>query len=193
MPMPWMKRIRQTGQLAVYNMGGAWSGSVNSAIATFNTLGLGVKLVVENHVKAANIVVKLSNGADSHTHYADTITANFPAHQLHGRARTLSDRRNEIFFAAVFLPGKAPGVTPRQKEVIILHELIHAGGLNGLLPNGANAANDDHDSVGIMYPQMMVKGDGLIEYLHDKGAQPMTPVRVGPQTITKMRTIWSTT
>lgn len=155
-----MKRIRATGQLSVHNMGGAWAGSVDTAMVTFNSLGFGVKLVPERLAKDANIVVKLSNGADSHTHYGDTLKANFPAHQLHGRARTLSDKKG-IYFAAVFLPGKIENVTPKQKEVIILHELIHAGGLNGLFPDGSQAPNDDHDSVGIMYPQMMVKGDGF--------------------------------
>lgn len=185
-----MKRIRRTGRLRVHNMGGSWAGTVDSAITTFNRLGFGVMLLPEQDPKQANIVVKLSSGKDSHTHYGDTVRADFSADQLHGRARTLSDRRNEIFFAVVFLPGKVESVTPRQKEVVIVHELIHAAGLNGLLSNGGKAPNDDHDSAGIMFPQMKIKDDGLIEYLHDKDAQPMTPIRVGPQTMCNLRMLW---
>ncbi|HMQ04224.1 MAG TPA: hypothetical protein PKD26_09950 [Pyrinomonadaceae bacterium] len=191
MPLPWFKRIRKTGQLTVHNRAGDWSAAVNNAINSFNNLGLGVKLVPEKEEKSANIVVKLSNGNETYHYYGDVAKANFDAEKLHGHASTLVDgKRMEIFFAVVFLPGRVKGATIRQKEVITVHEFIHACGLNGLLPSGGKAPNDDHDSMGIMYPQMMVSGDGLIEYLHDKGAQPMTPIRVGPQTACKVRMLW---
>jgi len=191
MPTPWMKRVRQSGQLSVKNLGGAWAGSVDTAIVTFNSLNLGVKLVNGNNENEPNIIVKISSGAETFTHYGDSITVNFPADQLHGRAKTLVDRRNEIYFAAVFLPGRVSNPTPKQREVIIVHELIHAAGLNGRLSNGSDDPNGDHDSVGIMYPQMMVDGDGLIEYLHEKGAKAMTPVRVGTKTMSDMQRLWA--
>jgi len=187
-----MRRVRQTGQLTVKNIGGAWAGSVDTAIATFNTLNLGVKLVsAAKNENEPNIVVKLSTGSETYTHYGDSLTVNFPANLLHGRAKTLVDRRNEIYFAAVFLPGRVSNPTPKQREVIIVHELIHAAGLNGRLSNGSDDPNGDHDSVGIMYPQMMVDGDGLIEYLHEKGAKAMTPVRVGTKTMSDMQRLWA--
>lgn len=192
MPTPWLKRIKRTGQLTVHNRAGDWSPAVNAAIATFNGLALGVRLVSESDEKAANIVVKLSNGKESYQYYGDTAKADFDAEQFHGQASTLVDKkRMEIFFAVIFLPGKVKNATFRQKEVITVHELIHACGLNGLLSNGGKDPNDDHDSVGIMFPQMKVAGDGLIEYLHDKEVQPMTPIRIGAQTRSKVSTLWS--
>ena len=59
MPTPWLKRIRKTGQLTVFNNAGAWSAAVDSAMTTFNNLAVGVKLVSEKEEKSANIVVRL--------------------------------------------------------------------------------------------------------------------------------------
>ncbi|MBK9153649.1 MAG: hypothetical protein IPM25_05455 [Chloracidobacterium sp.] len=192
MPTPWLKRIRRTGQLTVHNKAGDWRMAVEAAIKTFNTLSLGVTLVAEAEEKSANIVVKLSDGKETYQYYGDTAKADFDAGELHGQASTLVDgKRMEIFFCVVFLPGKVKKATQRQKEVIVVHELIHAAGLNGLLPNGVKDPNDDHDSVGIMFPTMKVDGDGLIEYMHDKGAKPMTPIRIGPQTLCKTRALWN--
>lgn len=192
MPTPWLKRIKKTGQLTVHNKAGAWAPAVTSAMTTFNSLGFGVTLVAEKEEKSANIVVKLSDGKETYSYYGDTAKADFDAEKLHGQASTLVDKKKmEIFFAVIFLPGKVKGATPKQKEVIVIHEFIHASGLNGLLPNGAEDPNDDHDDVGIMYPQMKVDGDGLIEYMPDKGAKPMTPVRVGAKTMCKLRPLWN--
>lgn len=192
MPTKWFKRYRETGQLTVFHKSSAWSPAFKSALATFNTLNFGVKLVEEKEEKSANIVVLLSMGGDSYPYENRTLKADFPADQMHGRARTLVDaKRWEIYFAVVFLPGKVQNVSARQKEVIIVHELIHAAGLNGLFSGGTEDPKGDHDEVGIMYPKMMIEGDGLIEMLHDKGAQAMTPIRVGTQTLCKMRMLWA--
>jgi hypothetical protein len=125
--------------------------------------------------------VVLANGPAQYTYYGDTAKTlpSFKADRLHGQASTLADaKRNEIFFAAVFLPGKVKGPTS-QKEVIVVHELIHACGM------------DIHDSVGIMFGEMKEANGGLIEYLHDKGAKPMPPIRVGSKTVCTMRMLWS--
>jgi hypothetical protein len=192
MPTPWLKRIRKTGQLAVHNKTGAWAPSVNTAMTTFNALGLGVELVSAKEEKAANIVVLLSSGSDVYKYYGDTATAKFDATELHGQTSTLTDQKvMEIFFAAIFLPGKVKEATGKQKGVIVVHEFIHACGLNGLLPDGSKAPNDDHESSGIMFAQMKKDGDGLIEYLPDKGAKPMPPIRLGGRTLCKMQMLWS--
>ena len=114
MPKQWNRGVRETGQLKVYNMGGGWSPAVDAAIASFNNLGFGVKLVGEKDESAANIVVKLSDGSDTYTWGSNTINVNFPAEKLHGRAKTLSSGRKalEIDFAVVFLPGKIFAKTP---------------------------------------------------------------------------------
>jgi hypothetical protein len=192
MPTQWNRGVRETGQLKVFNRGGGWSAAVNAGIASFNNLGFGVRLVTVREESAANIVVMLSDGSDSYTWGDHTITVNFPAERLHGRARTVASgsRTVEIDFAVVFLPGKVRNPTPKQKEVMVVHELIHASGLNGLTPEGTKLADDDHENVGIMAGQMVEHGDGLIELLPDKGAPPMTPIRVGGQTMCKMRMLW---
>jgi hypothetical protein len=191
MPTPWLKRIRKTGQLTVNNKASAWATAVDTAVTTFNNLGFGVNLVSEKEEKSANIVVKLSDGSEVYEHYGDKATAKFPADELHGQTSTLVDqKKHEIFFAVIFLPGKVKKASNKQKEVIIVHEFIHACGLNGLLPDGSKDPNADHDSTGVMFPQMKVDGTGLIEYLPDKGAKAMPPIRVGARTLCKARLLW---
>jgi hypothetical protein len=87
-----------------------------------------------------------------------------------------------IFFAAVFLPGKIKKATDCQKEMIVVHEFIHSAGLND---------KDWHDSAGIMFSPMKEDGGGLIEYIPDKGVKPMPPIRVGAQTMCKMKMLWA--
>ena len=191
MAIPWERVVNRRKKLRVHNKAGAWSAAVTSAVATFNTLGFPVQLVDEPNENSAEVVVLLSNGHDSYPHPQKKIQAQFDATKLHGEARTLRDPdRNVIVFAAIFLPGKVSNVTARQKEVIVVHEFIHAAGLNGVRDDGSDDPNDDHDSAGIMFPQMQQKDGGLLEYLPDKGAQPMTPIRVGPQTRSKINSVW---
>ena len=180
----WRDHIRRSGELKVHNMAGKWSPSVNNAIRLFNALGLGVNLVSTRELAEAHIVVKLSlQNADSYTHKVGrdeyVIAVNFDANGVHGKARTLveQDRRgSEIFFAAVFLPGKRNTVNPL-KEMIIVHEFIHAAGMN-----------EDHDSSGIMADTMSVIGNTFVEI---KGAAPMPPIRVGGKTMCTMRDLWT--
>jgi predicted Zn-dependent protease len=189
-----LKRIKKTGQLTVFNKAGIWAAAVDSAIATFNNLALGVKLVGEKEEKSANIVVVLANGPDQYKYYGDTAKtrSDFKPDGLHGQTTTLTDGKlNEIFFAVIFLPGKVKKATNKQKEVVVVHEFIHACGLDGGLPDGKKDPNQDHDSVGIMFGQMKEADDRLIEYLSEKGAQPMPPIRVGGRTFCKLQTIWA--
>jgi hypothetical protein len=183
LPTPWLKRIRKTGQLTVFNKATAWADSVGIAIMSFNNLSLGVQLVAEKEEKSANIVLILASGPQQYKYYGDIAktSADFKADRLHGETSALIDeKRDEIFFAAVFLPGKVQKPSKGQKEVIVVHELIHASGMVS-----------EHDSVGIMFATMKEANGGLIEYLPDKGAKPMPPIRVGSQTLCKMRMLWS--
>jgi hypothetical protein len=193
MPTPWLNRIRRTGQLTVHNMAGAWAMAVDTALTRFNTLGLPVKLVPEKVKDSANVVVKLSDGSETYPYYGDTATANFNAKLMHGQASTLADgKKYQIFFAVIFLPGKVPNVTAEQKEIITIHEFIHACGLDGGLGNGNyDKQGQDHDSVGIMVANMKVDGRGLIEYMPEKNAKPMPPIRIGTRTICKLQNIWT--
>ena len=198
MPMKWNHHVRKNGHLKVFNKGGSWSAAVDTAIATFNSLGFGVNLVRESDEEAADVVVVVGNSsADTYSHKKGHATATkLKPKELHGlawtRATSTSSRRPiEIDFAVIFLPGGAPNPTPKQKEVIAVHEFIHASGLSGALADGREAPGGDHDTEGIMYPQMAVSGDGLIEYLHDGATKPMTPIRVGAKTRCLMRMLWT--
>lgn len=193
MPRKWLKRYRDRGELSVYNMGGAWSSAVSSAMTTFNTLGFGVKLVIAKEERSAEIVVKLSNGTEIYPYDGHTINVQFKSDTMHGKAVTLAkERKNEIYFGAVFLPGKIKNLTLKQKQVIVVHELIHVCGLDGSLADGTGEdPNMNHDTVGVMAGQMMISGDGLIEYLHEKNTPPMTPIRVGGRTMCQMRMLWA--
>ena len=184
MPNKWRDHIRRSGELKVHNLAGKWSPSVNNAIRLFNGLGFGVKLVNSPELAGAHIVVKLSTqNADSYTHKVGrdeyVISVNFDANGVHGKARTLVEQNRqgpEIFFAAVFLPGKRNTVNSL-KEMIIVHEFIHAAGMN-----------EDHDASGIMADTMSVIGNTFVEI---KGAAPMPPIRVGGKTMCLMRDLWT--
>jgi len=196
MPTPWLKRIQEGGQLTVFNKGGTWAHSVGKALATFNSLGFPVKRVSEKEEKKANIVAKVSQGPDSYDYYGNTAKtpSGFTADGLHGATSTLTevnDRKKtfEIIFAAIFLPGKAQA-TDGQREAVVVHEFIHACGLDGGMPDGRKNKKQDHDSEGIMYDIMVTSGNGLLEGTRPKGVKPMPPIRVGGQTRCKIQMIW---
>jgi len=199
MPTPWFRRVKQAGELTVFNNGGTWSSDVEKALATFNGLGFPVKLVKTTDEKNALIKVKLAMGPDSVSSWGNTVStkSDFDPSFLHGLTVPLTEiherkRTFEIIFAGIFLPGKAEA-TSKQREVIVVHEFIHACGLDGGQTDGSkDAKGQDHDVVGIMFPQMKTQGDGLIEYLAEKDAAPMTPIRVGSQTRCKIQMIWGT-
>lgn len=185
---PWIKSIRETKQLKVFNKATPWAAPVSAALRSFNNLALGVTVVAENEEKSANIVLVLGQNSaleyKYHNSYYGEVNVKpkpgFKADSLHGRANTLKDADSkEVFFAVIFLPGKLKKATDAQKEVVIVHELIHACGF------------EEHDSVGIMYPQMMEQDGGLIEYLHEKGDKPMPPIRVGSKTRCTVKLLWS--
>jgi hypothetical protein len=186
MPTPWLKRIRETGQLTVFHKGSAWADSIHTAITDVNNLSLGVQLVPEKEEKKANIVLMVVNGPSQYTYYGDSTSTDkdFTAERLHGETDAFIDKkRNEIFFAVIFLPGKVPNPTKGQKEVIVAHELIHACGM-------VLATGQEHDSEGLMFADMQESGSGLIEYLHDDNAKAMPPIRVGAKTLCNIRTVW---
>jgi hypothetical protein len=190
MPGPWLKQIRDTGKLTVFNKATAWAVPVGAAIKSFNKLSLGVTLVAENKEKSANIVLVLGmRGGQQYPHddaSYGTLTAltspKFNSEMLHGYTATFTvEQSKEIVFAAVFLPGKIKKVTNGQKEMVVVHELIHAAGLY-----------EWHDTEGIMYDIMNVTGGGLLEanLSAGGGVKPMPPIRVGAETKREMGNLW---
>ena len=183
MPTPWLKRIVSAGQLTVFNKAGAWTDSVNAAMASFNNLAFNVTLVAAKKESSADVVVILAHGPTSYTHGPTTIqtTMDFTVERLHGETRTAVDPDlNAIFFAAVFLPGKNKHPGKGQKEVITVHEFIHAC---GVIPHETSS------NAGIMYDIMTPDGDGLKEPTPDGVKMP--PIRVGPKTLCRMQELWS--
>lgn len=182
---PWIKRIRETKQLKVFNKAKSWAKPVGEAIKSFNNLSLGVTVVAEKEEKNANIVLVLGESSAPEYPYRDSYYGemnvktkpDFKADRLHGRAKSLRDGdSNEIFFAVIFLPGKLKGATDGQKEVVVVHELIHACGF------------EEHDSAGVMASPMTEQDGGLIEI---KDAKPMPPIRVGSRTRCQVKLLWS--
>ena len=179
----WKKEIRDKKQLRVYDKGSAWSGEVNTAIASFNKLPFGVTLVKAAAEKKADIVVILAAGAAVYKFSGVVVKtgASFKSDKLHGLTVKFSDEKTkEHLFAVIFLPGKAKTATKKQKEMVIVHEFIHACGMD----------NDEHDTVGIFCGVMAREDGGLIEYFKMKGAKPMPPIRVGSKTHSAMGKLW---
>lgn len=181
MASPWIKGIRNKKQLKVYDKASAWSSEVNTAIASFNKLPFGVTLVKAAAEKKADIVVILAAGAAEYN-FSGAVAKTGPRFKsdgLHGMTAKFSDEKTkEHLFAVIFLPGKAKTATKKQKEVIIVHEFIHACGV------------DEHDTVGIMFGVMAEEDGGLIEYMKTEGAKPMPPIRVGSKTLSVMQKLW---
>jgi hypothetical protein len=156
-----------------------WADSVNAAIKTFNTLPFeNIELVAEKDEKSANVVVILANGPTQYTRdgYTTQPGPNFKADKYTGDTRTLIDPRlNAIFFAAIFLPGKVK-LTKGQKEVVIVHEFIHACGV------------PEHEVTGIMNGYMVPSNGGLREW--GEQAPPMPPIRLGSLTLSRVESVW---
>ncbi len=136
----------------------------------------------------ANVVIKLSSGTGSHTiedpYFGKvTVTATFDASAAHGKTKTLVDPDKKVIMnAAVFLPNKLKDATPATKEIVVIHELIHAAGL---------ADNKDHDKTsGVFYSPLEYDSGKLVEWGSGGKFRPMPPVRVGAETLCKLKSLW---
>ena len=190
MPHRWYRQIRAAKKLRVLNKAQSWAVSVNAAIKLFNALSFGVELLAADQEKDANVVTLLATSAKDTYPYPFRKTTigpgdKFDPSQLHGAAANAYDSRDLIEFSVIFLPGKVKKPTKNQKMMLALHELIHAAGLDGW-----------HDTEGIMYPRFIAQDEGVIELRAGREARPdgevpMPPVRVGHQTLCKMKSLWS--
>ena len=94
---------------------------------------------------------------------------------LHGQATTFIDQgAKAIIFAAIFLPGKVKNATNGQKEVIVVHELIHAAVLDEWHDSGDNVLLD------------AVAGADCSNTFLSGGVKPMPPIRLGAATRNEM-------
>jgi predicted Zn-dependent protease len=178
---PWVKSIRNRGTLEVFNKASAWSDAVELAISSFNQLSFGVKLKAVDQERKADVVLLLATGSTHYSNYGARAQtrSDFKDDKLHGQTTTMADEQTrELMFAVIFLPGKLPDASKQQKQIVVVHEFIHACGMIA------------HDNVGIMNGQMVMEKDGLVELLKDKGSKPMPPIRVGAKTLAVMQTLW---
>ena len=180
MGVPWIDSIKGSRQLSVFNKAPAWADGFHAAMIDFNHPGLGVKLVAAKDEKSANVVVLASSGPGQYNYPGDIASTDndFKPDRLHGQTATLEhDELKDRFFAAIFLPGQVKG-TKKQREVITVHAFIHA------------ASMVEHGTVGIMFPRMQESNGGLLEYLPERGAKAMPPIRVGRHTTSIVRGLW---
>jgi hypothetical protein len=187
MATPWKRRVRSAAKLTAMNQGGSWKSVIESAIKRFNTLGFGVSYESVSS-DGANVVIKLSEGTGAHTfedpYYGKaTVNAVFDATAAHGKTKTLVDPdKNVIMNAAVFLPNKLRNANPKTKEIVVIHELIHAAGLDD---------NKDHDKTsGVFYSPLEYNSGKLVEWGSGGKFPPMPPVRVGAATKCKLKALW---
>src|SRR6476646_8403318 len=93
MPTPWKKKTKDSGQLLYFNAGAAWSANIDKAATSFYNLGCSVKFIAPTEKKNANVVIKLSMGADSETFDGSTLSTStgFDPARLHGSTKTLTE------------------------------------------------------------------------------------------------------
>jgi hypothetical protein len=177
---PWFTRVRSGKKLLVLSRATTWAKAVRGAVKRFNDLNFGVTLEFTDDFVKANIIVVQVKGPSSIDGSGVSVSsgADFKADGLHGKTALAIDRRNQVYFAGTFLPEAADKTTQTQKEMITLHEFIHAAGM------------DEHDSSGIMYDVFQAKGDGVAE-LAPPGMPTMPAVRVGVQTACIMSMLWA--
>ena len=194
MMTPWRKKTRLTGELKVYCPANAWSADVAKAMTTFNGLSLGCQMKTAPDEQKADVIVKLCIGkrdknsqlakGQTYTiqHPEGTLTSSktFSSDQFGGRTRMLiDDIKREVIGAGIFLPGDYPDPTADQKEMIVVHELIHSTGM------------DDHDSSGLMNDRFQPSGTGILELLPDQGAKSMPPIRLSGKARCKVALAWT--
>jgi len=181
MAIPWFKRFRERRELPyVMDKATAWKLPILAAIASFNNLALGVKLIPTQEGDQTLVAFVLANGPMKHPFPGGVAQTkpSFDPEKMHGQAAIHVDGKGVIDFVTIFLPGKVRKITKDQKEMIIVHEIIHACGM------------DEHDTEGIMYDVFLASGTGVIEMVSPKGTPAMPPIRVGGTTASIMRSLW---
>ncbi len=181
MAIPWFKRFRDRRELPyVLDKATAWKLPIEAAVASFNKLAFDVRLIPAKEGDQPLIAFVLAEGPMKH-HFPGGVAETgpkFKPEKMHGQAALALDGRKVIYFVTVFLPGKVQKITKDQKEMVIVHEIIHACGM------------DEHDTEGIMYDVFLASGSGVIEMVSPKGTPAMPPIRVGGTTVSIMRTLW---
>lgn len=197
MAKPWTSSVTDTGTLTVYNglSSGKWVHVFNAALQAFNQLGLPVRMTSANDAKSANVVMRVADGVATYEYDGTTLSHAFDGTRLHGYTMLIGQGGQGTEKAAVFLPsdprsgpmfrgGKAiyERATPDMMNVIAVHELLHACGLDN-----QDHATDD----GVFYFPLAPDGRGkIIVPGAGKANKPMPPLRLGGSTIGKIASMW---
>lgn len=175
----WFKRFREAKVLP-YVTATSWKIPIEAGVKSFNGLGFGVQLVPAKEKKDALVEFVVANGPLKHAFPGGVAETGpkFKEDRLHGQAAVHLDHRNVIDYAVIFLPGLVTKATKEQKEMVVVHEIIHACGM------------DEHDSEGIMYDVFRDSGTGVIELVAPAGAKAMPAIRMGAMTVSIMQKLW---
>jgi hypothetical protein len=198
MLLPWIESVKKTKTLLVFNgiTNTKWKSIFPLALQSFNKLSIGVKAKEIKDEKMANVVVFTSEGIAKYTFDNQELVANFDGTRFHGYTMLL--HRQNVFIlekAAVFLPNEpkirggykdngdeiieSPNLN--QMRVILVHELVHACGLD----------NAEHDEDGLFQKNLVPNGDKMASLIANKGSKPMPPMYLSSGTKTKILSNWS--
>lgn len=167
---PWIKSVKDTGTLTVYNnmAVGQWATIFTLTVQSFNKLstqhGLKVKLAETKDKEQANVVMHLSDDDAFKT-------------LVHGKGR-ISVQDGAVIKVEVFLPSQP---AQNHKDVLLfiaLHELVHACGLE----------NSDHANDGVFMTLPNIRNGKIWAADNTK---KMPPMFLAPSTVSKLNAIWS--
>jgi hypothetical protein len=196
MDYPWVDTVKQKGELSVYRDGsisGNWSTVFHQSIAEFNRLSshlkLGVILKESKHAPVdggggAEVKVATANGPIALNYENKDYPGSLTGVWLHGLTRTIK-RQTAITVvekAFIFLPEQPKvslpgGLRPAETnvlKVILVHEFIHACGLE------AHTKGDVFQD----YPN--VEGDSV-----KAGNIKMPPVFISGATASRIQDLWT--
>jgi hypothetical protein len=197
MGTPWIKSVRDTKQLTVFNGIGAghWVKIFAVALEAFNIFAksAGVRVAKASDEQQANVVMRLADGVAKYEYEGTEYTKAFSGTGLHGLTRVLT-RDGVIEKAFVFLPlrpqvtvfdnrGNASDQMAGQDvmKVIAVHELIHACCLND---------DNDHGGDGIFYYPLEHQNGKLYVPQKGKNQALMPPIRADHMITRKIKELW---
>jgi hypothetical protein len=204
MAIPWLESVRNKGELLVFAgsglAGGMWATAFTDAISAFNGLmaannfDLQLSISGDPPSEKGGADVKVDTAADqySFTFAGQTISKSFDGNALHGATLQAVATGRLIWKAFTFVPktprlhGKpeAREVGPEVRRYILVHEFIHAAGLD----------NSDHtyDDVFGTNPEVVEGKRPEDDRLHPWGLPSlvMPPYILSNKTVQKLKPLW---
>jgi hypothetical protein len=188
----WHKNVQRKSTLtyAVKAMGGQWTAVLDNAIAEFN------RQMSHHGLKLA--LGKVEKGMGPHIVFETE-----PGHGLHGSAPSQTKVINGVRYldlVTIRVPAtpRIDPKDPRSREVgpgprlyILVHELIHAVGLD----NDEHSPDDVFAAESIVIPkgQYLKSGKQAAEDLVQPpdGSAPLPPIRLGARTVANLKKAWT--